>query len=395
MDQSVLKIKVRVEGDERMPERHYPGETIGIIGSSIASALLAQAAGRLGYRVASLVLSDNNPVRQFANWQTVTTHYSEEALHLFASRVDVITAETGLLSNRDFQLLAEVTDLTLSDDLIAISTDRLIEKAYIDSAKCLVAPFSMVTSLSDIKEAVEYIGYPCVLKSTQRHLLGSNRHAVLYSEEDFAMAEAKVEQGTCILEAWIPTEKKVSLTVVRNERGEMLIYPIFEVIHRGDDRGTQVRFPAMIEDLVEREINRLGQLLAESLELIGSLTIECFITSAGVIYINEASIGLSDVAVFTIGSMSMSHFEASLRALVGLPLPTLIPLSQAAIAIPVEQLDYEAVLTQFMLRTDWGFSLFNLAGSQPEDLIGQVVVTGETLNHCERQIELTELNPKA
>lgn len=383
-----------VEGDERMPERHYPGETIGIIGSSIASALLAQIAGKLGYRVASLVLVDNNPVRQFASWQTVATQYTEESLRLFANRVDVVTAETGLLSNRDFQLLAELTDLTLSDDLIAISTDRLIEKAYIDSAKCLVAPFSMVTNLSDIKEAVEYIGYPCVLKSTQRHLPSSHHHVVLYSEEDFDAAEVKVEEGTCILEAWIPTEKKASITVVRNERGELLIYPVFEVIHQGEHLGTQVRYPAMISEPIEREINRLGQLLAESLELIGSLTIECFITSAGVIYINEASIGLSEIAVFSMGSMSVSHFEASLRALVGLPLPDLLPLSQAAIAIPVAQLDYEAVLTQFMLRTDWGFNLFNLMGSQPEDLIGQVVVTGETLSHCERQIELTELYQK-
>src|SRR5699024_8053883 len=110
--------------------------------------------------------------------------------------------------------------------------------------------------------------------------------------------------------------------------------------------------PAMLDEMVELEINRLGQLLAESLDLIGSLTIEFFITSAGVVYINEASIGLSEEAIFTIGSMSLSHFEASIRALVGLPLPNLLPVSAAAIAIPVSQLEIEAVKTQYMLRTD-------------------------------------------
>ena len=40
-----------------MPEKHYPGATVGIIGSSVHAALLAQAAGKLGYRVASLVLN--------------------------------------------------------------------------------------------------------------------------------------------------------------------------------------------------------------------------------------------------------------------------------------------------------------------------------------------------
>lgn len=377
-----------------MPEKHYPGETIGIIGSSIASALLAQAAGKLGYRVASLVLTDNNPVRQFASWQTITTSYNEQALRHFASRIDVVTSEKGLLSNRDFQVLAELVDLPLSDDLIAITTDRLIEKAYIDSAKCLVAPFSMITDLADVKEAVEYIGFPCVLKSTQRHLPDSHNHVVLYSEDDYEAAEAKIFNGTCILEAWIPTEKKASLTVVRNERGELLIYPIFELIQQGNQFGTQVRFPAMIDEMVELEINRLGQILAESLSLIGSLTIECFITTAGVVYINEASIGLSEEAIFTIGSMSMSHFEASARSLVGLPLPNLLPLSAAAIALPVSQLDMEAVMTQYMLRTDWGFALYNPMGNQTKDIIGQVVVTGDSLANCERQIDLTELYEK-
>lgn len=374
-----------------MPEKHYPGETVGIIGSSIASALLAQAAGKLGYRVASLVLRDNNPVRQFASWQTVTTSYNEQALRHFAERVDVVMSETGLLSNRDFQVLAELTDLTLSDDLIAITTDRLIEKAYIDSAKCLVTPFSMITDLADVKEAVEYIGFPCVLKSTQRHLPDSHNHVVLYSEEDYPTAEKKIFNGTCILEAWIPTEKKATLTVVRNERGELLIYPVFEMIQKGDQLGTQVRYPAMLDEMVELEINRLGQLLAESLDLIGSLTIEFFITSAGVVYINQASIGLSEEAIFTIGSMSLSHFEASVRALVGLPLPNLLPVSAAAIAIPVSQLEIEAVKTQYMLRTDWGFALFNPVGNETGDIIGQVIVTGDSLANCERQIELTEL----
>ncbi|UUX33822.1 ATP-grasp domain-containing protein [Fundicoccus culcitae] len=374
-----------------MPEKHYPGETVGIIGNSMASALLAQSAGKLGYRVASLVTTELNPVRQFSSWQTVTQRLTDEVLQQFGSRVDVIVTEKNLLTNRDYLLLNELTDLPLSEDLIAITTDRLIEKAYLDSIKALVAPFSMVTNLSDIKEAVEYIGFPCILKTTQRHTDHAHDHIVLYSEDDFPEAEAKVEESTCILEAWIPAEKKASLTVIRNERGEVLIYPIFEVI-QSETTGTQVRYPASVQAPIEQEINRLGLMIAESLNLIGSLTIQFLITSAGVIYINNASIGLNEEAIFTIGSMSQSHFDVSLRALVGLPLPELRPLSKAAIAIPIASLNTEKVLTQYMLRTDWSFVLFNPMGNQPQDLMGHVIITGDTIAGCERQIELTEIN---
>ncbi|XJS10112.1 ATP-grasp domain-containing protein [Aerococcaceae bacterium WGS1372] len=374
-----------------MAQRHYPGETIGIIGSSISAAVLAQAAGKLGYRVASLVTSESNPVRQFASWQTVTESYNEQVLRYFSERVDVVTVEMGILSNREFQLLASLTDLTLSEDLIAITTDRLIEKAYLDANRCLVAPFSLVTNLTDLKEAVEYIGFPCILKSTQRHVKDADEHIVLYSEEDYDLAVKKLDETTCILEAWIPTEKKASVTVIRNERGEVLIYPVFEVKETGDELGRQVRYPAQISKNVEKEMNRLAQYLADSLNLVGSLTLKVLITSAEVVYINEASIGLSDEAMFTIGSMSISHYEAAARAILGLPLPNLHLKSRAAISLSATNLNEENLLTQLMLRTDWGFALFNPLMNESERLIGQVIVTGDSLSECERQIQITEL----
>ena len=377
-----------------MIERLYPGATIGIIGDSIHATLLAQAAGKLGYRVASLVRHELNPVRQFAFWQTVTTDYNEATLRFFAGRVDLVLTETGLLPNLALKLLSEITRLTLSDDLMAISTDRLIEKAYLDEQRCLVAPFSMVTSLEDVKEAVEFIGFPCYLKFAQRHIGTNADHILLYSEADYAKAAEKLEHGTCILEAWIPTEKKVRLTVVRNERGDTLMYPPFEIVSGNDWEGTQVRYPVNLHEEVEREIKRLGYYLVETLAVVGSVTIDFLVTSAGVVYINDLNLSMGDEALFTLGAMSLSQYEAIIRAVVGLPLPEVMPRSQAAISMSLDYLNIEQVLTQYMLRTDWGFALFNPLGNQANDLMGQVIVTGDSIEQCKRQIELTELMKK-
>lgn len=374
-----------------MAQRHYPGETLGIIGSSFSAAVLAQVAGTLGYRVASLVTSEDNPVRQFASWQTVTESYNESVLEFFGQRVDIVMVGKNILSNQDFQLLAEHTDLPLSEDLIAITTDRLIEKAYMDSINCLVAPFSLITTLRDLTEAIEYIGFPCILKATQRHIEGSDQHLILYSEEDYEKAEAKLAETTCILEAWIPAEKQASITVVRNERGELLVYPVFEVRDQGNQIGRQVRFPAQVVGEVEREMHRLAVLLAESLQLVGALTLKMLITSAGVVYINQASIGLDDEALFTVGTMSISQYEATARAILGLPFPNLIVKTPAAISLPIATLNEEKVLTQLMLRTDWAFILFNPINNESNRLQGQVIITGESLSDCDRQIQITEL----
>ena len=377
-----------------MPEKHYPGATVGIIGSSVHAALLAQAAGKLGYRVASLVLNPENLVRQFATWQTVAEAYDEATLRFFAGRIDTVIVEPGLLSNLAFKVLADITDVSLSEDLRAIATDRLIEKAYLDEKRCLVAPFAMVTSLEDVKEAVEFIGFPCYLKYTQRHIEAVSNHLILYSEADYEAAQAKIALGTCILEAWIPSEKVVSLSVVRNERGELLVYPPFEQVQSSAVSGTQVRYPVKLYEEVEREIRRLGRYLVETLALVGCMTIDFLMTSAGVVYINSVEIGAKDAAMFTLGAMSLSCYEAMVRSVVGLPLPSLVPLADAAIALPLEALNAEQVMTQYMLRTDWGFALFNPMGRNPLDLEGQVIVTGESLAHCQRQIELTDILKK-
>lgn len=374
-----------------MAQKYFPGATVGIIGSSQASALLAQVAGRLGYRVASLVTHENNPVRQFASWQTVTPSYNDQALRYFGGRVDVVYSEPGLLTNRAFQVLGSVTGLTLSEDLMALTTDRLLEKAFLDRQKALVAPFSLVTSLVDVQEAVEYIGFPCVLKASQRHIDQAEDHVVLYSEEDYDQAQAKLDLGSCVLEAWIPYVSKLSVIVVRNERGEILIYPAFERADPGEAQLGRVQFPADAPQAVKAEIYRLAQKIAENLKLIGSLTIKCFVTSAHVLYINEVTIGLGQEAFFTLGALSMSHFEATARAIVGLPLPDLAMKAKAAISLPIEALDRDKVMTQFMLRTDWGFALFNPIGNDLDYLTGQVVVTGDSLASCYRQIELTEI----
>ena len=377
-----------------MPEKHYPGATVGIIGSSVHAALLAQAAGKLGYRVASLVLNPENLVRQFATWQTVAEAYDEATLRFFAGRIDTVIVEPGLLSNLAFKVLADITDVSLSEDLRAIATDRLIEKAYLDEKRCLVAPFAMVTSLEDVKEAVEFIGFPCYLKYTQRHIEAVSNHLILYSEADYEAAQAKIALGTCILEAWIPSEKVVSLSVVRNERGELLVYPPFEQVQSSAVSGTQVRYPVKLHEEVEREIRRLGRYLVATLALVGCMTIDFLVTSAGVVYINSVEIGAKDAAMFTLGAMSLSCYEAMVRSVVGLPLPSLVPLADAAISLPLEALNAEQVMTQYMLRTDWGFALFNPMGRNPLDLEGQVIVTGESLAHCQRQIELTDILKK-
>lgn len=372
-------------------EVYFPGATVGLIGESIGTAILAQELGRLGYRVASLVTNETNRIRQFASWQTISPTYNDQVLTYFAKRVDLVYIENGLLSASQYYIIGQLTDITLSDDLLALTTDRLLEKNYIESHNFMVAPYTLVTSLSDIQEAVESIGFPCVLKSTQRDVDQAQDHLVLSGEEDYPAASQKLQISACLLESWIPSEHQVSITATRNARGEMLIYPVFETDRSSNKPGKIVRYPANIHPAVSQEMHRIAQVLTERLGVRGALTIKCFVTSSSLIYINDIVIDLADEAIFTIGSMSVSQFEATARAIVGLSLPVLKIEHPAAIALPLEQLNMESVETQLMLRTDWGFAIFSPIDPEKDIVTGQVIVTGDSIQSCKRQLDITDL----
>ena len=57
----------------------------------------------------------------------------------------------------------------------------------------------------------------------------------------------------------------------------------------------------------------------------------------------------------------------------------------------MQQAKFDKVMVQFASRTDWGFVFANILDPSGTRLEGQIVVTGDSLESCDRQIDMTEL----
>ena len=91
----------------------------------------------------------------------------------------------------------------------------------------MIAPYATIVSPTDIQEAIDGIGYPCILKNTR----GEGRY-VLHSTSDLAPSMNLLREGTCVLEAWIPYEKELSVLISGNGRGEFATFPVVETIKK-------------------------------------------------------------------------------------------------------------------------------------------------------------------
>ncbi|MEI2400985.1 5-(carboxyamino)imidazole ribonucleotide synthase, partial [Paenibacillus phytohabitans] len=125
--------------------------------------------------------------------------------------------------------------------------------------------------------------------------------------------------GMCILEAWVPFEKEISVIVTRNSAGEAKTFPVAENIHV-DNILHQSIVPARISEDTEAKAKEMAMKLASELHLVGTLAAEMFLTEDGEIYINELAPRPHNSGHYSIDACETSQFEQHVRAVCDWPL---------------------------------------------------------------------------
>lgn len=288
---------------------------------------MALAAKPMGYRIAVLDPEIDSPCGQIADIKIVGAYGDLEKIKQLAEASDVITYE---FENIDAEALAWLTEhayVPQGTELLAISQDRIKEKAAIKRAGALVAPYAVVACRSDLDEGLERLGYPSVLKTSTGGYDGKGQ-AVIQSSQDVESAAVLLESGNCVLEKWVVFQKEISVILTRAIDGEITVFPVAENVHKNNILHMTVA-PARISRGAEEKAVRYAKMLAESFQLVGTLAVEMFLTENDEIYINELAPRPHNSGHYTIEACETSQFEQHVRAVVGLPLGSPALLRQA------------------------------------------------------------------
>src|SRR5262249_44549471 len=134
-----------------------------------------------------------------------------------------------------------------------------------------------------------------------------------------------------ILEAFIDFELEVSVVAARGVDGEFIAYPLMENSHRQHILDVTV-CPARVAPNIQRDALAIARSVLETLDVVGVLCVEFFVTKDGKLLINETAPRPHNSGHLTIDAHRTCQFEQQVRAVCGLPLGDVTQWRPAAMA---------------------------------------------------------------
>ncbi|WP_038056010.1 5-(carboxyamino)imidazole ribonucleotide synthase [Thermus amyloliquefaciens] len=344
---------------------------LGILGGGQLGRMLALAGYPLGLAFRFLDPSPEACAGQVG--ELVAGDYLDgEALARFAEGLDLVTYEFENVPVEAAQRLAERLPVFPPPKALEIAQDRLAEKAFMQSLGVPTPPFRKVDTLEELREGLEALGLPALLKARRGGYDGKGQ-ALVRSREEAERAFAQLGGKGLILEGFVPFDRELSMLAVRGLRGEVAFYPLVENRHRGGIlRLSLAPAPGLSPRLQEKAVGYARRAL-EALGYVGVLALELFQVGEELLF-NEMAPRVHNSGHWTIEGAETSQFENHLRALLGLPLGSTAPRGYSAMAnlIGVEP-DFAQVLALPGAHLHWYGK-----GVRPGRKVGHITLRRDT-----------------
>lgn len=294
-----------------------PGAVIGILGGGQLGRMLAVAAARLGYRTHIYEPGAAPPAADVVHRVTSAGYGDAAALTAFAGAVDVITYEFENVPTAALDLLESLKPIHPNRRALAISQDRLAEKAFLNGIGLATAPYAAVATAKDFAAALARIGCPSILKTTRLGYDGKGQ-ARIKSAADSAAALAAMQGAPAVLEGFIPFTHEVSVIAARAIDGSVACYDPGENVHRDGILHTTT-VPARLTPGQRSDAILAAARILNALDYVGVLGVELFVTPEGLI-VNEIAPRVHNSGHWTQNGCAVDQFEQHIRAITGWPL---------------------------------------------------------------------------
>ncbi|MQR93922.1 5-(carboxyamino)imidazole ribonucleotide synthase [Fictibacillus phosphorivorans] len=362
-----------------------PQQTLGILGGGQLGRMMALSAREMGLNVVVLEPGENSPCGQVADHQITTAYDDREGIKKLAEQSDVVTYEFENIDAESANWLEENANLPQGSRLLAVTQHRLKEKETLQKAGVPVAPYRPVTDLRSLQCAVEELGYPSVLKTCRGGYDGKGQF-VIKQESDLEIAATLLEKETdCVLEAWVPFEKEISVIITRSVSGEVKSFPIAENIHK-ENILHQTIAPARITNTTADQAKLLAGSIATELELVGTLAVEMFVAKDGTIYVNELAPRPHNSGHYTIEACETSQFDQHVRAVCNWPLGN-TELIKPAVMINILGEHHETVLREIGNLGEAKLHLYGKKEAKAKRKMGHITVLGDTIEQALEKAE--------
>lgn len=245
-----------------------------------------------------------------------TRAHSTEALAVFINSVERISYETENIAADIVAALEPVADKVFPS-LTALKTfqHRLTEKNALRAAGIATADFAAVNSLEDLKQAINSLGLPIVLKTTTEGYDGKGQY-VLRTPADAEPAWTAIGNRELIAEAFVKFSRETSVIASRDDSGHIEVWPMTQNIHHDGILRYSLYPIANLSDEKQQLAERYIRQLAESMSYVGTITLELFETEDGLVG-NEVAPRVHNSGHWSIEGANTSQFRNHILAISG------------------------------------------------------------------------------
>ncbi|XCD42845.1 5-(carboxyamino)imidazole ribonucleotide synthase [Candidatus Liberibacter asiaticus] len=293
-------------------------KTIGIIGGGQLARMLSMSAARLGFCTVILDPDSNCPANQVSNQQIAARHDDIKALNTFADICDYATYESENIPEKSISYLSTLLPTYPSSRAIEISQDRLYEKKFFQESGLTIVDFYEINSQESLTNILGGFKGKGILKT--RRLGYDGKGQKVYHENDCTQnLYASLGNVPLILERFTDFNCEISIIAARSLNGSICFYDPIQNTHVNGILHKSI-VPASISQKTSLLAHSAMRKVLETLDYVGILCIEFFVTNDGNVIANEMAPRVHNSGHWTEASCVISQFEQHIRSITNLPL---------------------------------------------------------------------------
>lgn len=327
-----------------------PGHTIGIISNDLMGQNMAQNAHAMGFNVVGFSEYPDTPV----TFEADESFIGYEQLALFKEKADIITYTAPWLAPELTDEL-EGTVLPQGLDLVSITGDHAVSRAFNEACGLNILPYRIATSLDEVSEAARMLGYPVVVKPIFKHK-HHDETVILHGVWDLGMVAPLVDGGTMLVENWLEPVREFSVTAIRSETGDVKAFPIREIQKQAQHLRKAWTVDNLDHDLIEA-LQEVVIRISTALDYVGAFSVNFFFSSEENLYVRDILPGIEATDAVYEGITSISVVEQHLRAITGQPLQA-VKQYGAAMYLPITARERTSVLWNWGIQDSWAISFY-------------------------------------
>jgi len=315
-----------------------PTAKILLLGAGELGREFVIAAKRLGAYVVACDSYAGAPAMQVADEAEVFSMLDGEALAAVIDRhrpdhivPEVEAIRTEVLKDYEDRGFSVVPSARAT--ILTMNRDRIRDVAA-DELGLVTSRFEYAESIEAMREAVERVGIPCVIKPVMSSS-GKGQSIVkdagaIDAAWSYAVAGMRGDRQRVIVEAFIAFDYEITLLTIRTREGVIFCPPIGHRQERGDYQESWQPTPmsnaalAAAQDMARKVVDDLGG--------YGLFGVEFFVAGEQVIF-SELSPRPHDTGMVTLISQNLTEFDLHARAILGLPIPHIHSNGAAASAV--------------------------------------------------------------